>query len=116
MDGRTFVQFGIVGAAGTVASAHLAQAASKSSSLAGKIAGGVYYTKDAPGRWSKKVGGHVPIIEKLARSDKSFPRTEPGNKQERKNPGGRKISPRGAFGRRERRLRPVVGATRPGWR
>lgn len=27
------------------------------------MAGGVYYTKDAPGRWSKKVGGHLPIIE-----------------------------------------------------
>ncbi len=27
------------------------------------MAGGVYYTKDAPGRWSKKVGGHLPHIE-----------------------------------------------------
>ena len=27
------------------------------------MAGGVYYTKDAPGRWSKKIGGHLPIIE-----------------------------------------------------
>ena len=27
------------------------------------MAGGLYYTKDAPGRWSKKVGGHLPIIE-----------------------------------------------------
>lgn len=27
------------------------------------MAGGVYYTKDAPGRWSKKVGGHLPLIE-----------------------------------------------------
>ena len=27
------------------------------------MAGGVYYTKDAPGRWSKKVGGHLPTIE-----------------------------------------------------
>ena len=27
------------------------------------MAGGLYYTKDAPGRWSKKVGGHLPNIE-----------------------------------------------------
>ncbi|MCB1865703.1 MAG: hypothetical protein KDG50_09755 [Chromatiales bacterium] len=27
------------------------------------MAGGVYYTKDAPGRWSKKVAGHLPQIE-----------------------------------------------------
>ncbi|MFT5219113.1 MAG: superoxide reductase [Gammaproteobacteria bacterium] len=27
------------------------------------MAGGIYYTKDAPGRWSKKVAGHLPNIE-----------------------------------------------------
>lgn len=27
------------------------------------MAGGVYYTKDAPGRWSKKVASHLPAIE-----------------------------------------------------
>ncbi|MGR8932167.1 MAG: desulfoferrodoxin family protein [Gammaproteobacteria bacterium] len=27
------------------------------------MAGGVYYTKEAPGRWSEKVGGHLPVIE-----------------------------------------------------
>jgi len=27
------------------------------------MAGGVFYTKDAPGRWSKKVSGHLPIIK-----------------------------------------------------
>lgn len=68
MDRRTFVRFGIAGAAATIAAPRPAQAASKSSSLDGKMAGGVYYTKDAPGRWGKKVGGHVPIIEKKADS------------------------------------------------
>lgn len=24
--------------------------------------GGIYYTKDQPGRWAKKAGGHVPLI------------------------------------------------------
>lgn len=27
------------------------------------MAGGIFYTKDEPGRWSKKVEGHLPIIE-----------------------------------------------------
>lgn len=27
------------------------------------MAGGVYFTQDSPGRWSKKAGGHVPVIE-----------------------------------------------------
>jgi len=27
------------------------------------MAGGLYYTKEAPGRWGKKVGGHLPSIE-----------------------------------------------------
>ena len=29
-----------------------------------QMAGGVYYTKQNPGRWSKKVGGHLPNISK----------------------------------------------------
>jgi superoxide reductase len=28
------------------------------------MAGGVFYTKDSPGRWLKKAGAHSPIIEK----------------------------------------------------
>jgi len=27
------------------------------------MAGGVYFTKESPGRWSKKVGGHLPVVE-----------------------------------------------------
>lgn len=33
-----------------------------------KMAGGVYYTKDAPGRWSNKVKGHSPNID-IAKND-----------------------------------------------
>lgn len=33
------------------------------------MAGGVYYTSDAPGRWSKKVGGHLPNIETAQTDD-----------------------------------------------
>ena len=32
----------------------------------GHMAGGLYYTKEQPGRWSKKATGHLPVIEKKA--------------------------------------------------
>ena len=32
--------------------------------LASNAAGNLFYTKDAPGRWSKKIRAHIPIIEK----------------------------------------------------
>ncbi len=57
MERRTFIRLvGLGGAAGIIA---------PQSVLANppSMAGGVYYTKDAPGRWSKKVGGHLPHIE-----------------------------------------------------
>ena len=35
----------------------------------GGMAGGVYYTKENPGRWAKKVGGHLPSLEKTVGAD-----------------------------------------------
>ena len=32
------------------------------------LAGGLFYTKERPGRWAKKAAGHLPIIER--RSDR----------------------------------------------
>ena len=57
MDRRDFIRLSAYGTtAGIIApTAVLASTAS--------MAGGVYYTKDAPGRWSKKVAGHLPAIE-----------------------------------------------------
>ena len=57
MDRRNFIRLAFVGTAtGIIApTSVLANTAS--------MAGGVYYTKDAPGRWSKKVGSHLPSIE-----------------------------------------------------
>jgi superoxide reductase len=31
-----------------------------------KMAGGLYYTMESPGRWASKAGSHSPIIEKTA--------------------------------------------------
>ena len=57
MDRRGFIRLSALGAAaGIIAPAGVLASSSS-------MAGGVYYTKDAPGRWSKKVGGHLPTIE-----------------------------------------------------
>ena len=62
MDRRALLKLGLIGTAG--AALPKVASASKSSSLAG----GVYYTKTAPGRWAKKIGGHFPSVEKMAGS------------------------------------------------
>jgi superoxide reductase len=57
MDRRGFIRLSAFGAsAGIIAPASVLASSSS-------MAGGVYYTKDAPGRWNKKVGGHLPTIE-----------------------------------------------------
>lgn len=58
MDRRGFIRLSLAGAATGIIAPQAALAASPAS-----MAGGVYYTKDAPGRWSKKVGGHLPQIQ-----------------------------------------------------
>lgn len=59
MDRRTFVRLAVAGSgAGIIAPKAV---------LAGipdnPMAGGVYYTKEAPGRWSGKEKTHLPVIE-----------------------------------------------------
>jgi superoxide reductase len=58
MDRRGFIRLSALGVAGGIV-APTSVLASASTGMAG----GVYHTKDAPGRWSKKVGGHLPVIE-----------------------------------------------------
>ena len=60
MDRRNFIQLGFAGIGSTFVAPGLVLA------FAGEqqsMAGGVYYTADAPGRWSKKVQSHLPNIE-----------------------------------------------------
>lgn len=57
MDRRSFIRLSAVGAATGIIAPTTVLASTDS------MAGGVYYTKDAPGRWSKKIEGHLPIIE-----------------------------------------------------
>jgi superoxide reductase len=57
MDRRRFIRLSAIGAATGIIAPSVVLAST------GSMAGGVYYTKDAPGRWSKKVGDHLPMIE-----------------------------------------------------
>ena len=57
MDRRNLIRLVFAGSAVGVIAPKMVLANSSS------MAGGLYYTKDAPGRWSKKVGGHLPNIE-----------------------------------------------------
>ena len=63
MDRRNFMRLGLTGGIAAVTLPSLAVASSKSAGTTQKMAGGVFYTKENPGRWGKKVGGHLPGIE-----------------------------------------------------
>jgi len=63
MDRRNFVRLGVAGGIAAMFSPALATAATQSSGASGKMAGGVFYTRANPGRWSKKISGHLPVIE-----------------------------------------------------
>ena len=60
MDRRNFIRLATAGSTiGIIAPKTIL--ASSSPSVVG--AGGLFYTKDAPGRWSAKVGSHLPDID-----------------------------------------------------
>ena len=59
MDRRKFIQLGFAGIGSTIAAPRLVIAAASEQTMAG----GVYYTAHAPGRWSKKVSTHLPNVE-----------------------------------------------------
>ncbi len=60
MDRRNFVRFVLAGAGvGIIAPRWVAAAIPPSQGMAGSV----YYTADAPGRWSGKVKTHLPLIE-----------------------------------------------------
>jgi len=56
MNRRDFFKAGL---AGTTALAVPGMVSAGQSSLAGSV----YYTKDNPGRWAKKIGGHLPMMK-----------------------------------------------------
>lgn len=59
MERRNFIRLSLVG----VATGVIAPALSVAESVKLPAAADIYYTKDAPGRWSGKVATHLPNIE-----------------------------------------------------
>ena len=59
MDRRRFIRFALAGVGTGVVAPRLVLASAAESPMAG----GLYYTAEAPGRWSKKVLSHLPNIE-----------------------------------------------------
>jgi len=65
MDRRSFIRIGVAGAATGIIAPEIVLAGSMGKKMSSSnMAGGVYYTKESPGRWAKKAGSHSPIIEK----------------------------------------------------
>jgi len=62
MDRRNFITRGGLGIAAAIAASGCTLGGSASNS---SMAGGVFYTKENPGRWSaqKKIDGHLPVVE-----------------------------------------------------
>lgn len=58
MERRDFMRVVMAGTAGSLVLPREALAGQS----ADRFAGSVYYTEQAPGRWAKKVGGHLPKI------------------------------------------------------
>jgi len=59
MERRNFIGLAV---AGSVAGIIVPNSVLAKSASAG-MAGGVYYTKENPGRWGKKIAGHLPSVE-----------------------------------------------------
>jgi superoxide reductase len=68
MNRRNFILLGTVGAGGTLVVPRAILAADAGGTP--PMAGGVYLTQEAPGRWSKKVSSHLPNIE-IEKTDQS---------------------------------------------
>ena len=62
MDRRDFMKAGMVSTAAGLVVPQAVMAESQDL-LASPLAGGVFYTKDKPGRWAAKAPGHVPVVK-----------------------------------------------------
>jgi superoxide reductase len=72
MDRRNFIHLGLAGIGSTIVAPRLAIASASEQSMAG----GVYYTAEVPGRWSKKVSTHLPNVEVQKGQDGAIIRVE----------------------------------------
>ena len=65
MERRDVLRFGLAGAAGSLFIPGTVMAAGGFKAGGLPMAGGVYYTKERPGRWAKKVSSHLPVIKRM---------------------------------------------------
>ena len=67
MDRRLFIRLGMAGAATGIIAPKIVLAGPLGEQInKNKMAGGLFYTMESPGRWAKKAGSHSPLIEKTA--------------------------------------------------
>lgn len=67
MDRRAFIRLSMAGAATGIIAPKLVLAGPLGEKISSNpMAGGLFYTKESPGRWAQKAGSHSPIIEKTA--------------------------------------------------
>jgi len=64
MDRRSFIRIGMAGVASGIIAPKIVLAGSMGQKMSNNMAGGVFYTKDSPGRWAKKAGSHSPIMQR----------------------------------------------------
>ncbi|MCK4743077.1 MAG: hypothetical protein KAT25_04595 [Sulfuriflexus sp.] len=62
MDRRSFIRLAVAGSAAGIIAPEIVLAGSKKIS-SNPMSGGIFYTKDSPGRWAKKAGPHSPVIQ-----------------------------------------------------
>lgn len=67
MERRTLLTLGAASATGGFFVPGLASAGEATDPFKSPLAGSLYYTKERPGRWAGKQGGHVPTIERSGR-------------------------------------------------
>lgn len=65
MDRRSFIRIGMASAAASIIAPGLVLANPLGRISKSDMAGGLFYTKESPGRWKKKAGPHSPILEKI---------------------------------------------------
>ncbi len=65
MDRRSFIRIGMAGAATGIIAPKIVLAGAMGQKVSqNSMAGGVFYTRESPGRWAKKAGSHSPILQK----------------------------------------------------
>lgn len=65
MHRRLFLKgLGLIGIASSMAAPKIAMAGGMLDPTNSKLAGSLFYTMEAPGRWAGKEAGHVPMIER----------------------------------------------------